>query len=140
MHGDGAIGLRRGIGVSALLLVATLVTGLLVRFGPLGLPAGVAKYGGSMLWALAIYWVVSAVAHRPVVAATVAGVLATGVEFFKLYRSPRVDAFRLTIPGVLLLGRYFSWWDIVAYWVAIAVGAVLDLWLRRRFEAERVLH
>jgi len=104
-----------------------------VRFARVGLPAVVVKYGGSMLWALTIYWVVSTVAARLRLDAAVllAGSIATAVEFFKLYRSPGVDAFRLTLPGILLLGRYFSAWDIVAYWMAIAAGAALDWRLRR---------
>jgi hypothetical protein len=60
-----------------------------------------------------------------------AGALASIVEVFKLYHSPRLDAFRATLPGVLLLGRYFSLWDILAYWSGIAMAAVLDSRLRR---------
>jgi len=36
------------------------------------------------------------------------------------------------LPGILLLGRYFSWRDIVAYWVAICIGAWVDSALRTR--------
>jgi beta-N-acetylhexosaminidase len=59
-----------------------------------------------------------------------AGVLASAIEVFKLYQSPRMDAFRLTLPGILLLGRYFSFWDILAYWIGIAAAAFLDARLR----------
>jgi beta-N-acetylhexosaminidase len=58
------------------------------------------------------------------------GAFATIVVFFKLYHSPGLDAFRLTLPGILLLGRYFSLWDILAYWTGIALAAVLDSRLR----------
>jgi hypothetical protein len=61
-----------------------------------------------------------------------AGLLATTVEVFKLYHSPALDAFRLTIPGILLLGRIFSVWDIVAYLLAISAGAFVDSQLLRR--------
>jgi hypothetical protein len=61
----------------------------------------------------------------------VAGAFATGVEFFKLYHSPGMDAFRLTLPGMILLGRFFSVRDIVAYWVAIGAAAWLDGRIRR---------
>ncbi len=116
------------------LVSGTVATGLLVRLVPLGLPAFVVKYAGSMLWALMIYWIVSAVWHswRLPFAALIAGSIATAVEFFKLYRSPGMDAFRLTLPGILLLGRVFSWWDIAAYWVAICLGGLLDWRIRRR--------
>jgi hypothetical protein len=110
------------------LMFATVVAGLAIRFAPLGLPHFVAKYGGSMLWALMIYWIVSALlpSWRVPAVALVAGALATAVEFLKLYHAPALDAFRLTLPGVLLLGRFFSVWDIVAYWLAIFVGAFVD--------------
>jgi hypothetical protein len=62
--------------------------------------------------------------------ALLTGTLATAVEFVKLYHSPILDAFRLTLPGIVLLGRFFSVWDIVAYWLAISVGALVDRGLR----------
>jgi hypothetical protein len=117
---------------SVLLLLLTIVAGIAVRFVHLGQPRFVAKYAGSMLWAAAIYWVASTVLGRMrlVWVVLIAGGVATAVEFFKLYRSPGMDAFRGTLPGVLLLGRYFSRWDILAYWVAIAAAAWLDRTLR----------
>lgn len=110
------------------LLLLTVVLGVVVRFVPVGLPAGVVKYGGSGLWAVCFYWVFRALWTRQPVwwAAVAAAVVTAGVEVFKLYRSAEVDAFRGTVPGVLLLGRYFSWWDVVAYWAAIGVAAWRD--------------
>ena len=126
--------MRRRAATYLALMVVTLGAGLAVRFAPLGLPAAVVKYGGSTMWALMIYWVLALVRLRWSVGrvVVVAGVIATAVEIFKLYRSPGVDAFRGTLPGILLLGRYFSGWDILAYWVAVGVGAVVDLWVLRR--------
>ncbi len=117
---------------SVSLIVGTIAAGLAVRLVPLGLPTFVVKYAGSMPWALMIYWIASTVLVRsPIVnVALIAGALATAVECFKLYHSPGMDAFRLTLPGILLLGRYFSVWDIVAYWIAICAGAILDSRLR----------
>lgn len=84
------------------------------------------------MWALTIYWLVSAVlpARRLAAAGLLAALIATAVEFGKLYRSPTMDAFRLTLPGILLLGRYFSYWDLVAYWLAIASGVLMDRAIR----------
>ncbi len=81
-----------------------------------------------MLWALMIYWVISALlpSWRLLVVASISAALATAVEFFKLHRSPSLDVFRLTIPGILLLGLVFSVWDILAYWVAILTGLLID--------------
>jgi hypothetical protein len=125
----------RSLRCSLALVLVTMVAGLTFRMAPLGLPAFVVKYAGSTLWAVMIYWMVSTLlpAWRLPAVASISGTIATGVEFFKLYHSPGVDAFRLTLPGMLLLGRYFSVWDIVAYWIAISVAALLD-WRIRRME------
>jgi hypothetical protein len=123
----------RSIQLSLLLILVTVALGLAIRFAPLGLPSGVVKYGGSTLWAIAIYWAVSSTfgSIRLIYLVFISGALASIVELFKLYHSPNVDAFRLTLPGILLLGRYFSFWDILAYWTGIALAAVLDSRLRK---------
>jgi hypothetical protein len=123
----------RSVERSVTLIAVTVALGIALRFVRMGQPAFVMKYGGSALWAATIYWVITAVAGRMPIAraAVVSGAIATAVEFFKLYRSPGVDAFRRTLPGVLLLGRYFSWRDIVAYWIGIAVAATVDQRMRR---------
>jgi hypothetical protein len=106
-----------------------MLGGLTIRFAHLGLPSAIVKYGGSMLWALTIYWIVSALlsSFRLFAAALLTGGITTAVEFFKLYHSPVLDTFRLTLPGVLLLGRFFSAWDILAYWLAILAGILIDM-------------
>jgi len=37
----------------------------------------------------------------------------------------------MTLPGMILLGRFFSVRDIVAYWVAIGLAACVDGGIRR---------
>jgi Protein of unknown function (DUF2809) len=124
----------RPFGLSLALMLATVAAGLAVRFAHVGQPPFVVKYGGSTLWALMVYWIVSTLlpSWRLLAVALLPGVLATAVEFVKLYHSRGLDAFRLTLPGVLLLGRFFSVWDIVAYWLAIVAGALVDQRIRRR--------
>lgn len=118
--------------LSSVLMLATVAAGLIFRFVPLSFPFVIVKYGGSTMWALMFYWVFSTLlpAWRISSVVVLAGILTTAVEFFKLYHSPGVDAFRLTLPGILLLGRFFSVWDIVAYWAAIVAGAFADRHLR----------
>jgi len=113
---------------SLLLIAATIALGLVLRLVPLGLPGFVVKYGGSLLWALMIFWIVSAIlVSRPRIhPAPVALAIAFAVEFFKLVHTPWLDAFRTTTPGALLLGRHFSIQDLVAYTLAIASGAMVD--------------
>ena len=118
----------RPLALSALLIIATVAAGLTIRLAPLGLPNGLVKYGGSLLWALMTYWIVSSVRSIwPLkLSALVSAAIALGVELFKLYHAPLLDAFRLTLPGKLLLGRVFSLWDLVAYTVAIVTGVLAD--------------
>jgi len=112
----------------AALLALTCGLGYAIRFASLGLPRAVSKYGGSALWAIAIYWLIALLLPRRTVAlrALVALLVATAIEFLKLVRTPALDAFRLTLAGRLLLGRFFSSRDILAYAVAIAFAAAFD--------------
>jgi hypothetical protein len=109
-----------------------MVAGLSIRFVPLGLPPVIVKYGGSMLWALMIYWIGSTLlpSLRPLSVAFLSSMVATVIELIKLLHSPALDAFRLTLPGMLLLGRFFSAWDLVAYWFAILIGFLVDRRIR----------
>ena len=122
----------RPVLLSLTLMVVTVAAGLAVRFARIGLPAVLVKYGGSALWALMVYWACSSLLPRLSFqwAGLLAGTVATGVELFKLIHTPWLDALRLTLPGILLLGRIFSWWDILAYWAAIGVGALVDARIR----------
>jgi hypothetical protein len=120
-------------------MAATVAVGLTFRFVSLGLSPFVVKYGGSTMWALMAYWIVSTLltSRRLLTVVFLTGTLATAVEFVKLYHSPLLDAFRLTFPGIVLLGRYFSVWDIIASWLAISVGALMDRGFR---PAEQAVH
>ncbi len=117
----------------ALLLLVTIPLGLAWRMAPLGLSPFWFKYGGSALWAMALYWLIAMCLPRRSVLglACIAAIVAAVVEFSRLWHVPAVDAFRLTVAGRILLGRYFSLKNIVAYWLAIAVAAMLDQWLVR---------
>jgi hypothetical protein len=116
--------------VRAGLCLIVIVFGLALRgYGlALGLPAPLVKYGGSILWAAMVFFSVAMVAQgwsrRSI--ALMAAMIAVGVESFRLVHTPWLDAFRLTLPGALLLGRIFSPWDILAYGVGIGLGSLLD--------------
>ncbi|CAN5565368.1 DUF2809 domain-containing protein [soil metagenome] len=108
--------------------IITVPVGLAVRFVPLGLPQFVVKYGGSTLWAVMVYWVLAFLWPRrtPAWLAFLAAAIAALVEFQRLWHLPALDTFRMTLPGILLLGRFFSVWDIAAYWIAILAAALCD--------------
>ena len=114
--------------------VLTVAAGLSVRYVPLGLPWIVMNYAGSALCAMMIYWVLALNWPRRDAAslAVIAAAIATLAEFSRLYHVGWLDAFRATLPGMVLLGRYFSARNIAAYWVAIAAAALLDEFVLRR--------
>jgi hypothetical protein len=116
--------------VRACLCVAVVACGLALRgFGPgLGLPALVVKYGGSTLWGTMVFFLVAmAASNRSRLSiALIAAIIAVCVELFRLVHAPWLDAFRLTLPGALLLGRIFSPWDFVAYGAGIVLAIGLD--------------
>ena len=134
MHGAqpvNTIALRRRMLIRAGLALAVIACGLSLRwYGfPIGLPAFVVKYGGSLLWATMVFLLVGVVLplmSRSQIAA-IAMVIAIVVELSRLVHTPWLDAFRLTTAGALLLGRIFSLWNLVAY----AVGILLGVWIDR---------
>lgn len=122
---------RRSLVVArAGLCLSVIVCGLALRGHglQLGLSALVVKYGGSTLWGTMVFFLMAMAApnlSRPRIA-LVAAVIAVGVELFRLVHFPWLDAFRLTLPGALLLGRIFSVWNMLAYGVGIGLGVLLD--------------
>jgi hypothetical protein len=63
--------------------------------------------------------------------ALISAAFAICVELIRLVHAPWLDNFRLTLAGVLLLGRIFSLWDILAYGVGIGLALGLDHLARR---------
>jgi hypothetical protein len=118
---------RRSLLCLALALV-TISVGLALRLVPSNLPYFAVKYGGSVLWAIMVYLLVAVMApsRRPATIALVSAIIAALVELSRLIHTPAFDAFRLTLAGKLLLGRVFSGWNILAYWPAIALAALID--------------
>ena len=116
------------------LAVVTIAAGLVWRLAPLGLSAFWWKYGGSVLWAVMVYWVVAVMVgvQRVGLVAGLAFGVAVAVEVFKLVPGEGLDAFRRTLAGKLLLGRIFSGWDLVAYAIGIGAMAGLEWRLCRR--------
>ncbi len=116
--------------VRASLCLLIVVSGLALRgFGfSLGLSAFVVKYGGSLLWAAMVFFLVAMAASHSsrLNIALISAAIAVGVELFRLVHAPWLDAFRLTLPGALLLGRIFSLWNMLAYGVGIIFAVGLD--------------
>jgi hypothetical protein len=138
MHGAQPVkpnALRQRSLIRAAPALVVIACGLSLRwYGfPLGLPAFVVKYGGSLLWATMVFLLVGLLLphlSRMQIAA-IAAAIAIVVEFSRLVHVPWLDAFRLTTAGALLLGRIFSLWNLVAYLIGIAAGIWLDGFVAR---------
>jgi hypothetical protein len=119
---------RRGRAIYGAVLCAIIVAGLACRWPMLNLPLAFAKYAGAILWGAMVYFVVSVISPTTAVPVRVmlSAIGAAAIEFSQLLHWQWLDAFRQTIMGALLLGRTFSWWDIVAYWVGILCASVID--------------
>ncbi len=88
-----------------------------------------------------VYFFIAAVQpHRhPAALGVIAGFLTSLVELSRLYHSPGLDAFRLTLAGALLLGRVYNAWHLLIYWIAALFGACTDgLLLRRTATQNRI--
>jgi hypothetical protein len=116
--------------IRAGMALVVIACGLSLRWHgfPLGLPAFVVKYSGSLLWATMVFLLVGVFLPRlsRLQIAAIAVMIAVVVEFSRLVHTPGLDAFRLTTAGALLLGRIFSLWNLVAYAVGILLGAWID--------------
>ena len=116
----------------SLAVVLIILGGLFIRFGghALQFPAFIVKYGGSTLWGLMVYVLVTiARPGKPYQTGLIAFIISALVEFSRLVHIDWLDEFRTTLAGAILLGRYFAYADILAYAIAIAFGVLID----RRF-------
>ncbi len=117
---------RYGLGTG---FMAVILLGLASRKYPFLFPAFLGKYPGDALWALTAF-IGFGLLSPGASASRLAGLAFTTsclVEFSQLYHAPWLNAIRATTPGHLLLGTTFSWLDICAYSVGVALGVVLDV-------------
>ena len=120
-------------------IVLVLALGLASREFPSLFPALLGKYPGDALWAWMVFlgwaWVKPSAATSWL--AVLALVTSYAVEFSQLYQAPWINAIRGTTPGHLVFGSAFSWLDLVAYTVGVAVGVGGDVAAARLGELRR---
>jgi hypothetical protein len=117
----------------ALLVVAVIASGLLWRSGLLPLPPIASKYGGDVLLALMVFfWFGLLFPRSPTSAVAMLAIgFSSTVEFSQLYHAPWIDAWRSTLPGRLILGSTFNWFDIPDYALGVAIGAGVEIRFRK---------
>ena len=69
------------------------------------------------------------------IVAAAALLISFGIEFLKLNQAPWLVELRGTGVGGLVFGHVFSWQNLVAYTVGVALGIVLDRVMTRQRSA-----
>ena len=116
----------------AVLVGVTIALGLLSR-RIAGLPHGLAKEPGDVLYATMAYWIARLVAPagswaRAAVAATL---FCFAIEVSQLYHAPWIEAVRDHRLGGLVLGHAFHATDLLCYVLGVAVGVGIERALPR---------
>jgi len=108
--------------------ILVIGTGLTTRLPSIDWGPVLGKYLGSLLWGAMVYCLVGFMRPRwrMSLVALVAAYIAVSVELSQLWHTPCLDALRQTRLGVLLIGRYFAWADILAYLAGIGAAAGAD--------------
>jgi hypothetical protein len=115
------------------LLAATIVAGLASRAFAAWQPDVVARFGGDVLWAAMVFWILALVRPRgrTLRLGLTALAIATAVELSQLHQAPWIETLRQSRLGALALGRGFLWSDLVCYALGVGLAMVVDMMLRR---------
>lgn len=119
---------RRAVALYAILLCATILAGLATRAMPTAFPEVIAVYGGDLLWAAMVVWILALLrpAAEPHARGVMALIFATSIEVSQLYQAPWINAVRATRVGALTLGQGFLWSDLLCYGLGVTLAVVVD--------------
>jgi len=103
--------------------LASVALGLASRKFPTLFPSILGKYLGDALWAIMVFCVWGVLLPRLTTAKLAVYALLTSYadEFSQIYQSDWINRVRSTPAGHLALGSAFSWFDMLAYTVGIAL-------------------
>jgi len=103
--------------------LASVALGLASRKFPALFPSLLGKYPGDALWAIMVFCIWGMLLPRSTTAKLALYALLTSYadEFSQLYQSDWINRIRSTPAGHLALGSAFSWFDMLAYTVGIAL-------------------
>jgi hypothetical protein len=113
----------------AAITAAVIGIGIASRRFPGLFPAVLGKYPGDALWAMMIFSCLGTVlSHKSArKLGAYALLISFAVEFSQLCQAPWINAIRGTTAGRLILGSTFSWGDLIAYAVGVALSVGADL-------------
>jgi hypothetical protein len=124
---------RASVAKRIILLLLTIALGVASRVYRADIPDVAGSYAGDLLWAAALYWLLSLVMRgaNPFQLALTTLMISVAVELSQLYHAPWIDAIRATTPGAAMLGRGFLWSDLVCYAAGASLAAMIDHLLLR---------
>ncbi len=130
--------MRQRVIYFAILLLAILLGLASRRYREL-LPLLLGQYGGDVLWAIMLYFLIAMCWPRlsPFRRAWIALGIAYLVEFSQLYQAPWINRIRKSTFGGLVLGVGFLWSDLVCYAVGVAIGLAGDWGIQRMIVVSR---
>ena len=104
-------------------------TGLASRKYQAYLPRVIGKYGGDMLWALMVFFIIGFLLKKQSITkvSIIALLFSFAIELSQLYHAPWIDQVRKTIIGRLALGQGFLWSDLICYMLGILTGIAIEL-------------
>lgn len=113
-------------------IFVVIAIGLASRRIPGLFPDFLGKYPGDVLWAVMVFlgWGVVFPRHSTLRIAIYAMISSICIEFLKLLESPMLDTIRNTPGGRLVFGHIFSWGNLAAYAIGIAIVAVVECAMR----------
>jgi hypothetical protein len=119
--------------------IAVIVLGLASRKFPGLFPHVLGKYPGDALWALLVFLLLGIA--KPSGSIPMLAIMALSISFInelsQIYQAPWIDAIRGTALGHIVLGSSFSWLDLIAYTVGIALGIVIEMALLKTMSIAR---
>ncbi|MFK7850606.1 MAG: DUF2809 domain-containing protein [Akkermansiaceae bacterium] len=117
------------------LTIVVIVAGLLSRSSWFEIaPDFLVSFAGDTLWALMVFLGLGLVFRTlPTTAvAVMALAFAFTIEVSQLYQDDWINRIRATRLGALVLGSGFLWSDLVCYTVGVLVGALGELFWKRK--------
>lgn len=124
--------MRRNRVIYSLKIILVMILGLSTRSHNELLPPIISTYGGDVLWALMVFFMLGFlfVKMRTKYIALISIVFSYLIEISQLYHAPWIDNLRQTTLGGLVLGFGFLWSDILCYTIGISIGVIIELCYR----------
>ena len=112
-----------------LAFAVTIAAGLASRRFPQYLPAFLGKYPGDALWSLMVFLGLAIIFPRASTARVGLAALgfSFGIETLKLCDAAWLVSIRDTTLGHLVFGSTFSWRNLAAYTIGVALGFIAEL-------------